>query len=427
MNTKDYFNKEVEVKGKGNVFLGVVKGQVIPNENKDLLVLKLDSGYNVAIKVDNIETIKIISDTKINLNKPKTNLNSEKNPKLKTICIISLGGTIASRVDYASGGVSSQFNSEDLVHAIPEIKELANIETISLMSKFSENVDSKDWIVLANVIKENVSKYDGFVIAMGTDTLQYTSSALNFILDISLPIVFVGAQRSSDRPSSDASYNLLGALSFINSTKKAGVFVAMHYNLNDETVAIHLASRVKKMHSTRRDAFKTVNALPYAFVNLNLNSGKIISNEVIINEDLDFLKPIFKDCKLNSNISDKVCLFKIYPDVSEKLFDFILSNNEVVILEGFGMGHLPNKLFPIVKKSKAKLFMCSQTIAGKVNLNVYSTGREQLDLGIIPLENMLSEIAYVKAKIFAKEKDFINLMQKNLKGEIIERSESVDN
>ncbi len=427
MNTKDYFNKEVEVKGKGNVFLGTVKGQVIPNENKELLVLKLDSGYNVAIKIDNIETIKIISDTKINLSKPKTNLNLEKNPKLKNICIISLGGTIASRVDYASGGVSSQFNSEDLVYAIPEIKELANIETISLMSKFSENLDSKDWIILANLIKENVPKYDGFVIAMGTDTLQYTSSALNFILDISLPVVFVGAQRSSDRPSSDAAYNLLGALSFINSTKKAGVFVAMHYNLNDETIAIHLASRVKKMHSTRRDAFKTINTLPYAFVNLNLNSGKIVSNNGSINENLEFLPNISKNCKLNINLSDKVCLFKIYPDVSEKLFEFVLTNYEVVILEGFGMGHLPNRLFPIIKNSKCKLFMCSQTIAGKVNLNVYSTGREELDLGIIPLENLLSEIAFTKAKVFAKEKDFVNIMKTNLKGEIIPKSESIEN
>jgi glutamyl-tRNA(Gln) amidotransferase subunit D len=113
--------------------------------------------------------------------------------------------------------------------------------------------------------------------------------------------------------------------------------------------------------------------------------------------------------------------------VDEKLFEYVLSNNDVVILEGFGMGHLPNRLFPIVKKSKAKLFMCSQTIAGKVNLNVYSTGREQLDLGIIPLENMLSEIAYVKAKVFAKEKDFINLMKTNLKGEMIERSSSINN
>jgi glutamyl-tRNA(Gln) amidotransferase subunit D len=427
LNTKDYFNKEVEVKGKGNVFLGTVKGQVIPNENKELLVLKLDSGYNVAIKIDNIETIKIISDTKINLSKPKTNLNLEKNPKLKNICIISLGGTIASRVDYASGGVSSQFNSEDLVYAIPEIKELANIETISLMSKFSENLDSKDWIILANLIKENVPKYDGFVIAMGTDTLQYTSSALNFILDISLPVVFVGAQRSSDRPSSDAAYNLLGALSFINSTKKAGVFVAMHYNLNDETIAIHLASRVKKMHSTRRDAFKTINTLPYAFVNLNLNSGKIVSNNGSINENLEFLPNISKNCKLNINLSDKVCLFKIYPDVSEKLFEFVLTNYEVVILEGFGMGHLPNRLFPIIKNSKCKLFMCSQTIAGKVNLNVYSTGREELDLGIIPLENLLSEIAFTKAKVFAKEKDFVNIMKTNLKGEIIPKSESIEN
>ena len=427
MNTKDYFNKEVEVKGKGNVFLGTVKGQVIPNENKELLVLKLDSGYNVAIKIDNIETIKIISYTKINLSKPKTNLNLEKNPKLKNICIISLGGTIASRVDYASGGVSSQFNSEDLVYAIPEIKELANIETISLMSKFSENLDSKDWIILANLIKENFSKYDGFVIAMGTDTLQYTSSALNFILDISLPVVFVGAQRSSDRPSSDAAYNLLGALSFINSTKKAGVFVAMHYNLNDETIAIHLASRIKKMHSTRRDAFKTINALPYAFVNLNLNSGKIVSNNVLINENLEFLPNISKNCKLNINLSDKVCLFKIYPDVSEKLLEFVLTNYDIVILEGFGMGHLPNRLFPIIKNSKCKLFMCSQTVAGKVNLNVYSTGREELDLGIIPLENMLSEIAFTKAKVFAKEKDFVNIIKTNLKGEIIPKSESIEN
>lgn len=426
---EDYYNKEVLIKGKGNVFNGEIKGIVLKNTNPDLIVLKLDMGYNIALKKDNIESIKIIADVKL---KPKENKISEiKMNKDKSVCLISLGGTIASKVDYEFGGVSSQFTSEDLLLAIPELKELANIDTITLSNKFSENIEYDDWVLLANKIKEVNKKYDAIIVAMGTDTLHYTSSAISFMIEkINIPIVFVGSQKSSDRPSTDAPYNLIGAISFALESKKAGVFVAMHYNYNDNIIAIHLGTKVRKMHSTRRDAFKSINVMPYAFVNLDLNSGQISKKEVIINQNLDILPNINdEDIIINTKLSDKVSILKYYPNINQDLVKYILEKNEIVIIEGVGLGHINTNLHNLLKKSNALLFMTSQTINGRVNLNVYATGREELNLGIIGLEDMLTETAYIKAKYLLANypiKDIKSLMLKNLKGELSDRTEITD-
>lgn len=430
----DYIGKIVEIKGKGNIFSGLVKGTVIPNADKDLLVLKLCSGYNIAIKQENIETIKVIGDSEETVKKAKSNFELKYNDKLPKVAIISLGGTIASRVDYKTGGVYPQFTSEDLITSIPEILQVANIYCIPLMNKWSENLVKEDYITLAKeLVKLSKDNYSGYIVTMGTDTLHYASSALSFILEeLNVPVIFVGSQRSSDRPSSDSAYNLLGALTFIKESKKAGVFVAMHNNLDDKTIAVHLGTKVKKMHSSRRDAFHSINIMPVALINLELNSGVITNSNIIYSNEYELLNNISeKEIKAQTKLGKEVALIKYYPSYDPETFDYILKKNKIVIIEGSGFGHISDELLSVIKtNNNALIFMTSQTISGRVNLNVYSQGRIEESLGIIGLEDMLSETAYTKAlyvlgKTQNKE-EIKKLMLENLKLEYNKKTYFVD-
>lgn len=434
LDTKEYVGKEVEVKGKGNVFDGFVKGIVVPNENKDLIVLKLPSGYNVAVKKENISSITALAnsnnkDEKIVL-KQEEKEQKDKPKFLKKIAIISLGGTIASRVDYKTGGVSSQFRSEDLVLAIPETQELCEVVPVPLLNKFSEDFADKDWILLVNEIEKQVKAgIDGIVVTEGTDVMHYSSACLSFLLEeLSVPVVFVAAQRSSDRPSADTAYNLLGALTYICESQKAGVFVAMHNTSDDKQIAIHLGTRVRKMHTSRRDAFQSINSLPIALINLELLGGGIHSKSVLFNSGYDSLQTVVKKkIVVHNKLDASVILLKFVPDLDLKLFEFVLKNYKAVVIEGGGFGHISYPMLDLVKKHpKALVFMTSQTIFGRTNLDIYTKGREEVEAGIIGLEDMLSETAFVKAKyLLSKYKDaekVKDMMKLNLKGEITERT-----
>ncbi len=434
MNAKDYMGKKVIVTGKNGVFKGDVEGIVLPNENSDIMVIKVSSGYNVAVNLSNIASIEVV-DNKKNTLKKAVFEEIKQNSNLKKVAIISMGGTIASRVDYETGGVSPQFSAEDLLRATPEIMNLAKIETIALRNTFSENMDDADWIALSEEIKNVVNKnFDAIIIAHGTDTMHYSSALISFMCETQgIPIVFVGSQRSSDRGSSDSAYNLLGALVFAVESNKSGVFVAMHDSMNDNRIAIHLGTKVRKMHSSRRDAFKSINVLPVAYVDLVVESSKIKSQKVYYNNNYNELLDIsLGSCEISNKLSSKVGLLKFHPGLNENVLKYFLQENEILIVEGTGLGHINTKLISLLKKSKCICFMTTQTIYGRINLNVYTTGRELLTAGVIGLEDMLPETAYVKAKYVLgkfpnaeKDKEKIKeLMITNLKGEISERTNS---
>lgn len=357
LDSKEYVGKEVEVKGKGNVFDGIVKGFVVPNENKDLIVLKLESGYNIAVKRENISSISVLNSgqkEEKTVHRVEEKEQKEKPKFLKKIAIISLGGTIASRVDYKTGGVSSQFRSEDLVLAIPEIQELCEVVPVPLLNKFSEDLLDKDWVLLAGKIEELVKEgIDGIVVTEGTDVMHYSSACLSFLLEeLGVPVVFVASQRSSDRPSADTAYNLVGAVSFIVETQKAGVFVAMHNTSDDKQIAIHLGTRVRKMHTSRRDAFQSINSLPVALINLELLGGGIHSKSVLFNSTYDSLLPLSKGKIVCYNkLESSVFLLKFVPDFDLKLFEHILSNFKAVVIEGGGFGNISYDMLQIIKKT----------------------------------------------------------------------------
>lgn len=357
--------------------------------NEDRLVLKLKSGYNIGIEVDDISKIE-----KIQQNEPHKIETEEIVPKegLPKILLLSTGGTIASKIDYRTGAVTPAVTPEELNASVPELSDIANIVPKILFSEYSENLQPEHWKKIAEEL-DNVanSDYKGIIIAHGTDTMQYTASYLSFALaGFTIPIAMVGSQRSSDRPSSDAALNLIAATKFLTKTTEKGIYVIMHHNENDETIACHLATRVRKNHTSKRGAFQTIGANP-AFLVVN---DKIEKN---LNEDF------FKEKEYNPkiNLSTKIALVKYHPGYDSKILDSIIDSGvKGVIFEGTGLGHIGKTMYESVKNANEKgvfLGMTSQCIDGRIGMTVYESGRDLLDLGIIPLEDMIPETALVKA------------------------------
>jgi glutamyl-tRNA(Gln) amidotransferase subunit D len=259
------------------------------------------------------------------------------------------------------------------------------------------------------------SDYAGILVAHGTDTMQYTAAFLSFSLaGFPKPIVLVGSQRSSDRPSSDAAVNLISAAKFIVKCNTNGVFVAMHNSESDDDVACHLGTRVRKNHTSRRNAFETVGAKP-AFV--------ITHDKVIQNFKGSYFKQ--KEYTPKINIDTKAALVKYHPGYDPKLVEDLLSHGyKAIIFEGTGLGHVGKTMYDVIKKAKEMqvfIGMTSQCLDGQVNMAVYESGRDLLHLGIIPLSNMISETALVKAMwTLGNSKNVEEIMLKNIASEFTE-------
>jgi len=369
-------------------YLGIIMPRYEHSDDRHL-VLKLKSGYNIGLEIEKIKKIEIISSPEKNIEKVES---VEKNPSLPKILLLSTGGTIASKVDYRTGAVTPVLSAEELNSSVPELSKIANIDAEVLFSEYSENIMPEHWIKIAEKLKDHsASDYSGIIIAHGTDTMHYTSSFLSFALaGFPIPIALVGSQRSSDRASSDAALNLIGAIKFLIGCKTNGVYIVMHQDENDETVACHLGTRVRKNHTSKRGAFQTIGDDP-AFI--------VVNDQVQRNTKYDFFK--VKEFQPRIKINTKVALVKYHPGYDPSLLEKIIEMNySGIIFEGTGLGHIGKTMYENVKKANEKgifLGMTSQCIDGRVRMTVYESGRDLLNLGIISLENMIPEVALVKA------------------------------
>ncbi len=377
------------------------------------IVIKLKNGYNVGLELNQIKKVEYISATQAN---QEENKQVKPNQALPKILLLSTGGTIASRIDYRTGSVTPALTAQELNASVPELAEIANIDAEVLFSEYSENITPDHWIKIAQRLDSlSKSDYSGIIVAHGTDTMQYTAAFLSFSLSgFPKPIVLVGSQRSSDRPSSDAALNLVGAAKFIVRCDTSGVFVCMHNSESDEDIACHLGTRVRKNHTSKRNAFETVGARP-AFV---ISQDKITQN---------FKNAYFgqKEYAPKINIDTKAALVKYHPGYDPKLVEDLLDHGcKAIIFEGTGLGHVGKPMYGVIKKAKEKgvfLGMTSQCLDGQVNMSVYESGRDLLHLGIIPLSNMVAETALVKAMwALANGKNTEEIMLKNVASEFTE-------
>ncbi len=398
----------------------VVEGVLMPRpRGGDYIVIKLKNGYNIGIDANKVVEIEKIGSTERKRAKLSEPSRKEGLPLVK---IIGTGGTIASRIDYETGAVRPSLTTSELAEDMPELFEIANIEAEQLFNILSENMEPKYWEEIAKKVYENLTKDEvtGIVIAHGTDTMSYTASALSFALrNLNKPVALTGAQRSSDRPSSDAFFNLMASVLYTISDI-AEVAVVMHGTTSDTYALAHRGTRVRKMHSTRRDAFQSICDIPLA---------KIFPWEKrVIKLRQDYNKRNDKEVKLYPRFESKVLLIKAYPGISEDLF--LLAKDKGykgIVIEGTGMGHIAERLIPIIKDlvdSGIIIAMTTQCIFGTTNLNVYATGRKLLDAGVIPLGDMLPETALVKLMWvlgnFNRDKA-LEMLKKNIAGEFSSR------
>ena len=385
------------------------EGLILPKHNfseENIIIIKLDNGYNIGISTEDAK-MSVISKAK----KKDVVVNSRKeNKKLPNISILGTGGTIASFVDYKTGAVSPAITAEQLVNSVKALDEVANVSAEPLFSLASEDMKPEHWEGMAVKIKEMHDKNNhGIVIGHGTDTMSYSAAALSFQLpEISNPVIFTGAQRSPDRPSSDAHLNLVGAAKAAMSDL-GEVSIAMHETTDDENVAIWRGNRTRKAHSSKRDAFVSPNEGPIGIVKDKIEWKRKYRSTV-------------KETEIQAGFDDNIGLIWSHPGLKVEDWENMVSGKNGIVIAGTGLGHINSDLLGTIQNTSKDIpvAMSSQCLAGSTNLNVYRNGRKLLESGVVETYDMLPETALVKMMWLSKHNhdNVKEMMGQNLVGEI---------
>ena len=393
------------------------EGVLMPSTTADHLVVKLPGGYNVGVDRDDA-AVEVLERNVHDVDGSEGDGDStvEFDDDLPTISLISTGGTIASTVDYRTGAVTAQFDAEDVLRAVPDLAGRANYRGRVVANILSENMTTAVWQDLATAVHEEVEAgADGVVVMHGTDTMQYTASALAFMLDTPVPVVFTGSQRSADRPSSDNVMNAVCAVEAAMSDR-ADVLVCMHESSSDEACALHRATRVRKNHTSRRDAFETVGAAPVGRVDYGSETVTFRRDGPARGEtDLD----------LASDLETDVELVKFTPGMDPAALSY-LDDAAGVVIEGTGLGHVATDWIDRIEElvdDGTVVAMTSQCLEGRVCDRVYDTGRDLLEAGVVEAGDTLPETATAKLMwALANRSDPAAAMRESLAGELQARS-----
>jgi glutamyl-tRNA(Gln) amidotransferase subunit D len=397
---------------------GTDSGLLMPHHefsDEDIIVLKLPNGYNVGVRVDASSTVTVVDRPERKAPMVKQIPRKEGLPEL---AIIGTGGTIASYVDYRTGAVHPALTAEELAFSVPGLADMYNLRAEALLSVHSEDLRPRHWAQIAQAVKGHFEKgATGVVIGHGTDTMGFTAAALAFMLpQLPGPVVLVGSQRSSDRPSSDAVENLKDACTV--ATSDAGeVLVVMHGDHSDETGTIHRATRVRKLHTSARSAFRSVNAVPVGTVSRG---------------DVTWAQPVRRrsdgSIVLDDRVEEGVAMLLAYPGIEPDILESALRRRKGLVIAGTGLGHITMRMLEVIREATENgkvLVMTSQCLWGAVNMNVYSNGRDLLSAGVVPAGDTLPETAYVKlCCLLGRDhpvEEIRTLMGSDLVGELTQR------
>lgn len=388
------FNVRVWGQAEVNTSRGLFKGTILPrseNDDDKHVVMKIATGYNVGIDIATVLDMKETGYKKANYKIPEKEFPYTQGlPKVK---LIGTGGTIASRLDYRTGAVIPAFSPGELYGAVPELAQICNLTTEKVFAVFSENMAPDNYKKLAVAIgKEIENGVDGIVIGHGTDTLHHTAAALTFMVqNPPVPIVLVGSQRSSDRPSSDAALNLMHACTTAGHGDIAEVMVCMFGPTSDEYGFLHRGTRVRKMHSSYRSTFRTLGDTPLA---------------TVTRKGVQPIKKEYNHRRKDRNVTilpyfeEKVAIVYYYPNMQPDIIDSLVENGyKGIVIAGTGLGHVNKPLYPAIERAHAAgvhMYMTVQTLWGYAHMFVYDTGRDLMAKGIVPAANMLPEAAYIK-------------------------------
>jgi len=409
----------VSVKASGRTYQGILMPRLESADDWHL-VIKLKSGYNIGIGFDDSAQVERLGEAE------KPEFRPPPLPEVKAglprVSIISTGGTIASRVDYITGGVHAAISSRDLLSIVPELSDIAVVDADILYSVFSENITPDHWSRMALRVAEKIKAgAEGVVITHGTDTMGYSAAALSFALQgLPVPVIFVGSQRSSDRPSSDAATNLVAAVTAAAHAPFAEVALSMHETTSDTSIVFHRGTKVRKCHTSSRYAFQSVNAPPIA---------RIVDGRIEMAAS-DFRQRGEGELRVLNSFESKVALVKFHPAFDPNIVTWLVEEEyRGIILEGSGLGHVSSECYlPLERaiKSGVVVGMTSQCIWGRVDMNVYTTGRELMRMGVEPLGDMLPETALVKLMWALGQSDdrerVLELMRRNIADEYTDRT-----
>ena len=407
----------VRIKTARTEYEGIILPR-IEHSSPHFINLKLENNYNIGVKASKIIEIIKIGKREAIYKIPQKDFPYNKN--LPNIKLLGTGGTIASRLDYTTGAVIPSFTPGELYSAVPELAEICNLDCEIVFEILSENMRPEYWQKLAERVKDAVnSGVNGILISHGTDTMSFTSAALSFMLkNLSIPVVIVGSQRSSDRPSSDAALNLINA-AIVAKSDIAEVVVTMLGSTSHDYGLIHRGTLVRKMHSSIRNTFRTIDSIPLGMV--QNRKTKMFTN--------DYKKRSKLETNTQIEFEKKIALIYSYPGTDSELINFYIDKGyKGIVLAGTGLGHVSTNLYDSIKRAIQQgliVLMTTQTLHGFVGMNVYSTGRELLNIGVIPGKNMLPEVAYVKLGWVLGQtnnpEEIKAMLSQNIAGEILER------
>jgi len=407
------------VNSAGSVFEGVI----LPRSGTfdDLhIVLKLKNGYNVGIHVDRVDSVEEIGYKEAVYKIPEKEFPSR--PDLPKVTLLGTGGTIASRLDYRTGAVIPAFTPGELYGAVPELADICNLTTKKIFGVFSENMGWGEYKILAeNIGREIKAGADGIVVGHGTDTMGHTAAVLSFMVQNSpVPIVLVGSQRSSDRPSSDAAINLIHAVRTAAWADTSEVQICMFGPTSDSYGLLHRGTRCRKMHSSYRSTFRTVGDIPLFIV--EDDSFKYLTNDYLRRDPE-------REVLIDTAHDDRVTILYYYPGMKPDLVDALVEKGyRGIVIAGTGLGHVNRPLYPALERAISNgvhIVMTVQTLWGFAQMYVYETGRDLLDIGVVPLDNMLPETALMKLGWVLGHTDdhseVLAMMRKPVNREITER------
>ena len=381
---------EVEVTSSKGTFNGVILPRSEIADDKHI-VLKMVNGYNIGIAARFVEDIKETGYKEAHYKIPESEfpVDAEK-PR---VVLFGTGGTIASRLDYRTGAVIPAFTPGELYGAVPELADICNLRTEKLFGIFSENMGPVQYRATAEAIGREIKQgVDGIVIGHGTDTMHHTAAILSFMVQHApVPIVLVGSQRSSDRPSSDAAFNLRCACFTAAHTDVAETVVCMFGPTSDKYNLLHQGTRVRKMHSSYRSTFRTIGDTPIAMV----------SPDTFMPVKQDYRRRRSdRDVLVNTAFEERVAIVYYYPNMQPDMIDLLVDHGyRGIIIAGTGLGHVNKPLYDPLQRAKEKgvaVYMTVQTLWGYVQMYVYDTGRDIMERGVVPAGNMLPEVAYMK-------------------------------
>ena len=383
---------------------GVVEheGLALPAAGPKLVTLKLTNGYNVSYPESYVESVEILDEVKISEEEPPTPIEQDEN--LPLVHLIHTGGTIASKVDYATGAVTARFEPDELLQSVPELRSVARLRVVKLGNMFSDDIRPRHWNRMLKATEEAFAEGAvGVVITHGTDTLHLSAAAMGYgwAGNGGRPpgrIALTGSQRSPDRGSSDAAENIVAAVHWAahgpepTGYRDASV-VVMHSESSDGRCAVLPGIACRKYHSSRRDAFKTINQGPLAWIT---NDGNGPSIEMAEHEPADARVEAISPMMFDEDT--RIAQFIADPHLDSNLVMLAIKDDfDAIVLHGTGLGHLPisdpqndspenTKLRLMLEDHCANdgvVVVLAQTIHGPMNMNVYAKGREQQEMGII--------------------------------------------